>query len=271
MVNRTLPIAFAMAALMAWSAQIGPAIAAPAVAVEGTQFRLLSPDGTTVPQGALPGTVLTLGDGSGAQRRIRIDAVERDPSDPAGEVTLYALSIEDPVSGEWRNACLPDREGRRLGFPLAGHFTAEGDYEPAPGRLLITCTAGADGKCVRFGYKPWAKAPDGTALLPYYQACVRLVRADYAGDGRGTTRNGQPVDIYDRLGVQAPANDPAYEFEAGFGPAGAVCVRHVRVKENATLAGIEASAPRLAGRMGEICTEAFARTAGALLFVRSPP
>jgi hypothetical protein len=45
----------------------------------------------------------------------------------------------------------------------------------------------------------------------------------------------------------------------------------VRVKENATLHGVEASSPRLAGRVGEICTEAFARNAGAILFVRSPP
>src|SRR5271166_6738434 len=69
----------------------------------------------------------------------------------------------------------------------------------------------------------------------------------------------------------ADANDPAYEFEAGFGPDGAVCVHHVRVKENATLAGVEASSSRLKGRVGETCDEALARQAGALVFVRSPP
>ena len=184
---------------------------------------------------------------------------------------LYALSEQDPATHEWRNLCLPDREGRRLGFPLAGAFSPDGGYEPKPGRLLLTCTGGADGKCVRFGYKPWGKAHDGTALLPYYQACVRLVRADYAGDGRGTTTNGQPIDIYDSLSVQTPGADPRYEFEAGFDEQGAVCVRHVRVKENATLVGVEASNPRLKGRVGEICDEAFARAEAAILFVRSPP
>ena len=144
-------------------------------------------------------------------------------------------------------------------------------YDPAPGKLLITCTGGAEAMCVRFGYKPWGKAPDGASLAPYYQACVRLVRADYAGDGRGATRNGQPIDIYDSLSVQAPGADPTYEFEAGFDEHGAVCVRHVRVKENATLVGVEGSNPRLKGRVGEICDEAFARAQGAILFVRSPP
>jgi ADYC domain len=181
---------------------------------------------------------------------------------------LYGLSEQDPESGEWRNACLPDPDGRRLGFPLAGAFTADGRYQPAPTKLLITCTGGAEGKCVRFGYKPWGHAADGTPLLPYYQACVRLVRADYAGDGRGTTKNGQPIDIYDGLGLQAPAG--AYEFEAGFAPEGATCVRHVRVKESATLASVEASAPRLAGRTGAVCDEALARAQGAMLFVGSP-
>jgi hypothetical protein len=243
--------------------------AAQSVTVQGTQFRVALADGRVLPQRALKGVVLAFGDGSGAQRRLRIDSVEPDPKDPAGEVMLYGLSEQDAQSGEWRNACLPDPDGRRLGFPLAGAFTADGRYEPASGKLLITCTGGADGKCVRFGYKPWGHAPDGSSLLPYYQACVRLVRADYAGDGRGTTRNGQPIDLYDDLGVQAPAG--AYAFEAGFAPEGATCVRHVRVKENATLASVEASAPRLAGRTGAACDEAFARAQGAILFVRSPP
>jgi len=251
-------------------AAASPAAAA-SVSVVGSQFRVSLDDRSVLPQEALKGVVLAFGDGAGRQRRLRIDSVERDTRDPAGEIMLYSLSEQDPESGEWRNACLPDPDGRRLGLPLPGRFTANGDYEPAPGKLLITCTGGAEGKCVRFGYKPWGRTPDGTPLLAYYRACVRLVRADYAGDGRGATRNGQPIDIYDAVGVQAPGDDPAYEFEAGFDAKGAVCVRHVRVKENATLAGIEAANPRLAGRVGDACEEASARAYGAILFVRSPP
>jgi hypothetical protein len=39
----------------------------------------------------------------------------------------------------------------------------------------------------------------------------------------------------------------------------------------ATLASVAACAPRLAGSLGDACTEAFARAHGALLFVRSAP
>jgi hypothetical protein len=240
------------------------------VTVERNAFRVALPDGRVLTQAQLPGVILTLGDGSGAERRIRIDAVEPDSRDPSGETLLYTLSEQDAAGG-WTNACLPDPDGRRLGFPLPGAFDAAGHYDPTHPGILITCTAGAEGKCVRFGYKPWRRAADGTSLEAAYNACVRLVRADYSGDGRGTTRNGQPIDIYDAFGVQSPTNDPAYEFEAGFTAGGAVCVRHVRVKENATLAGIAAASPRLFGRVGDVCTEAFARDAGAILFVRSPP
>lgn len=244
--------------------------AAASVSVEGTEFRVAADDGSVLSQQAIEGLVLTLGDGSGAERRIRIDSAERAPGDPDGEVMLYGLSERD-ATGAWRNICLPDREGRRLAFPLQGSFSKDGRYDPTPGRLLITCTGGAEGKCVRSGYKPWGHAKDGTPLLDAYRACVRLVRADYSGDGLGTTRNGQPIDIYDDFGVQAPSNDPAYEFEAGFSPDGAVCVRHARVKENANLESIAASQTRLAGAVGEVCTETFARGRGAILFVRSPP
>ncbi|MBK6294687.1 MAG: hypothetical protein IPF55_10645 [Rhodoferax sp.] len=61
------------------------------------------------------------------------------------------------------------------------------------------------------------------------------------------------------------------DFEAGWGPAGAVCVRHVRVKNNVTLEQLEAHYPALRGRVGVVCTEAFARAQGALVFNRSDP
>ncbi len=211
------------------------------------------------------GAVLTLGDGSGAQRRIRIDTVEHDARDQLGEVMLYTLSEPDPATGQWRNACNPDADGRRLGFPLAGAFTPDGRYVAMPGRILITCTGGAEGKCVRFGYKPWRTLPDGTLLQPYYQACVRLVRADYGGDGEGHTRDGTPIDLFDRIGIQRDEVGPGMTLEAAFGPDGAVCVAHPRLSDSMSLDALVQRYPRLADHVGPTCDD----HAQALLFVRS--
>jgi hypothetical protein len=241
------------------TAQVAPAAASAGVTVEGTAFHVTASDGTVLDQASLPGTILTLGDGGDAHRRIRIDAVEHDARDAAGEVMLYTLSEQDPASGTWINACLPDPDGRRLGFPLAGAFTPDGVYQPRHNGILITCTGGAEGKCVRFGYKPWH--PD---LLQYYQACVRLIRADYGGDGIGHTRNGMPIDLFDRRGIQADEPANGMTLEAAFGTDGAICVAHTRLPD-ITLDELRQHYPRLAGHLGSACDD----HAPALLFVRS--
>jgi hypothetical protein len=77
------------------------------------------------------------------------------------------------------------------------------------------------------------------------------------------------IDVYDTAQIQKPDNDLGDAFEAGWTPEGAVYVHHVRVKENTTLAALEAAYPRLKGRTGAICTEEFARKNGAVVFKRS--
>jgi hypothetical protein len=235
------------------------------VVVDGTAFQIRLPDGRLLAQEQLPGTLLTLGDGSGTQRHIRIDAVEHDARDPSGEIMLYRLAERDSVTGAWRSACEPDPDGRRIGFPLAGAFTAGGTYQPAHGGILITCTGGAEGKCVRFGYKPWRSTPDWVALEPYYQACVRLIRADYGGDGIGHTRNGTPIDLFDHIGVQRDETAPGMTLEATFGPDGAVCVSHTRLPDVLSLRELAERYPFLSGHLGVSCDT----QAPALLFVRS--
>jgi hypothetical protein len=235
------------------------------VEVEGTAFRVTLSDGRIIAQDQLPGTILALGDGTGRQRRIRIDGVERDRQDAAGEIVLYTLSEQDPGSGDWRNLCLPDADGHRLGFPLRGAFTSDGRYDAKHGGILLTCTGGAEGKCVRFGYRPWAFGPNNVSLAPYYQACVRLVRADYCGDGVGHTRDGTPIDIFDTIGIQRDEPTPGMTFEAAWEPDGAVCVRRTRLPELFDSVALAKRCPRLAGLIDEKCDEA----APALLFNRS--
>jgi len=70
---------------------------------------------------------------------------------------------------------------------------------------------------MRSGYKPW-KVVNGQSLWAYHQACTRMMRADYCGDGRPHTREGTPIYIDDRL-IHNPQEkdqeppDPRMTFE----------------------------------------------------------
>ncbi len=228
-----------------------------AVAVEGTEIVVALADGRALRSTDLVGATLDVRV-EGQPAKLRITGVERDPGDKSGTVWLHTFESRQ-ADGTWSNVCPPGPDGRRQGFPLQGQEKG----------IEFTCSAGAVGKCVRFGYRPWATGPDGLSLAPQHAACVRMVRGDYGGADQPFTKDGMNIDLYDPQGIQTPDMVADQAFEAGWTPEGAVCVHHARVKENVTLAELEARFPRLRGRTGAICTEAFARQHGAILLNRS--
>ena len=211
-------------------------------------------DGSTIHGAELTGAVVTI-----AGTKAKIVGSRIDPEDPRGEIRLFDLRVDDS------SFCARDPKGE--------HWAIAVSDDSQPGGVGFTCTSGAVGKCIRFGYAPWRTAPDGkTALAPYHAACTNLVRAAYGGPDRAWTRDGMAIDVYDDLGIQTPDTVGGDRFEAGFGPDGAVCVAHPRVREIGSLDDIVAAAPHLADRIGpHACTEEIARRSGALVFVRSAP
>jgi hypothetical protein len=134
------------------------------------------------------------------------------------DVGLYALELDGKnvcgtngkglfVSGAW------DQSGRHVDQLTVGNQTVTNTF---------SCTSGVIAKCVLWGYRPWAV---GASL---HQACTRMARADYCGDGAPHTENGTTIDMFDRYGLQAPANAPHLSFEAGWAEDGAVCVNEPR-------------------------------------------
>ena len=243
-----------------------PAVAQPSVVkteVSGTAFRITLSDGSVTQGTSLAGAVLVF-DIDGKPVRVRIAGITPDQNDKA--VLLHDLRVD----GTNTPLCRPDPDGKQLGFPLAGRTAPDGRFvEAGPGVFELVCTSGAQGKCVRFGYHPWESAPGGRPMRDYFDACVRMLRADYCGDGHGWTRDGTIVDVWDDHGIQKTdaMSNPTLSFEAGWRPAGAICVAHTRIPENITLDKLKASCPRLA--IVPTCDETSARAAGALLFNRS--
>ena len=238
--------------------------------VEGTSFRLKLGE-QQLGSSDLVGAILH-SEFEGRSVRVRIDAVERDPAQAKHTVWLHTLSVLQG-DGSWKNLCTPGPDGRTQGFPLAGTSRANGTFDSHAGvSFEWVCTSGAQGKCVRYGYLPWAAAPDGTPLAKVHDACVLMLRADYGAANEPATRDGVAVGITDRWGLR-PVEVPAGEdwFEAGWDAEGAVCVRRLRLRGGVTLAELEARVPRLKGRTGTVCTPEFARGLGALVFNWSQP
>lgn len=253
--------------------QVTPVVAANAappsgpagLQASGYGFALTLSDGRVLTTPDLIGAVLEMDDPDGRLVTARID--DATPSRERPDILLLGLSVQDPVSKAWGPMCGADIHGRRAAFPIPGRWDGQAFVKDKTSWFL-TCTAGSQGKCILWGYDPWGTGPNGEDLAPYYQACQHMVHADYEGDGEPHTRNGTEFDIWDNLGIQKPETqaDPAFAFEAGWSPTGAVCVARTRWPDILPLDVLLARKPSLAASP---CDAAEAGRRGAILFARS--
>jgi len=122
---------------------------------------------------------------------------------------------------------------------VTGYWDKSATYVHDTARFTFGCVNAAIGKCARWGYQPWATGQEcrnnsckTRALSDWHRACVRLVRADYCGDGIAHTRAGTFINIYDQLNIQQ-SSSPGWELEAEWGQDGGSCISHTRwVKAN---------------------------------------
>jgi hypothetical protein len=241
-----------------------PSLAQPSIVkveAAGTALRVTMSDGSVKEGTELVGAVLVFNIND-RPVRIRIAAITPDANDRT--VLLHDFRIDDSDTP----LCRPDPNGQQLGFPLAGRSTPDGRIlEAEPNAFELICTSGAQGKCVRFGYHPWERATNSGPMLDYYNACIRMVRADYCGDGHPFTRDGTLIDVYDRIGVQRLDENLSLSFEAAWGTDGAICVAHTRIPDLIDLDGLRRTCRRLIGRLGPaVCNE---NASEALLLNRS--
>lgn len=264
----------------------GQGISSSGIAIDGTRFVLKNKDGRILEQSELIGATFNFRDASGAPLRVRLDGYINDPQDPTGEVLLYDFSYQDST-GQSHTICPPGPDGLTKAFPMSGKWRDDGTHIADETTFNLICTAGAIGKCVRFGFKPWGKRPsstsgassngitqDKTTLWDLHQACIRAVRADYCGDGIGNTETGTLIDLFDRYGIfpEDPKGDAEKKlvFEAAFSPQGAICVARTRIPERATLDSLAKACPRLAQKLGPTCTEAeMKKNPQAIIFLKS--
>lgn len=194
--------------------------------VEGAQL-LGTNQGAPVSGADFLGGIVNLRDADGQPATARIANVERDAGDPTGATFLYTLTYQDPNTGATINACLPDPTGVSAALPLRGRWDATGAKQDRDTAISLGCTSGVLAKCVRWGYRPW-ESKNGVLLENHHQACTRMARADYCGNGTSYTLDGTEVDIYDRVPVLTRNPALLSLFESTWTPDGAYCIARER-------------------------------------------
>ena len=197
----------------------------------------------------LKGAQFNAVDEQGRKLNFEIKDVELDPKDPEKETYLYTVFYLDSADSQWKNLCTPDAENVAKAIPLTGSWDETGKHTESSDIITFGCTSGVLAKCVRFGYKPW-KTVKGKSLRDYHQACTRMARADYCGNGKSHTREGTPIDVYDELGIQKKTPNNRMVFEAAWSPDGATFINRPRWFE--TLSEIRQECPnKLKGRINQ--------------------
>jgi ADYC domain len=143
-----------------------------------------------------------------------IDALDGDNDD------VLAYEVSAATDSGWVSLCGYETDGsmrRALAVPGTWN-SATGAWSASD--FSFACRKASIAKCVEFGYKSWLGFGD------HHLACVRMLRADYCGDGTAHTVNGTPINLYDDAGVQSDTE--SWPVDAEWGPDGALCVNHVR-------------------------------------------
>ena len=148
---------------------------------------------------------------------------------PNSDVWAYGVEIETDTG--WAPLCGTQQGSPVLAIPLSGTWnlaagvTGGGSWSASSNSFTFGCRGAALAKCVEFGYKPWSSV-GGTSLRDHHQACTRMLRADYCGDGTSWTTDGTPINLYDELGIQS--DDASWLVDAEWTANGAVCTNNIR-------------------------------------------
>jgi hypothetical protein len=174
--------------------------------------------------------------------QLRIDDIY--PSEASPEVYLYDIMSRPQAGGEWAPLCVDHLGAAVPAIPLQYYWDLQtGGRVDDPNVVTFACTNAVLGKCTMWGYHPWATAErckhpekkkqkdkecETVALRDYHQACTRMARADYCGDGTPWTVEGTPIDLWDRLTppIETPTTD--WFVEAEWNSGGAYCVNDIR-------------------------------------------
>jgi hypothetical protein len=233
----------------------GPGLGIQGITLEGSLLNaVITKDGATYPMNGtdLIGAEFDLrlqvevnGQTTIEQVFLRFDNIVQSPQQD--DVYLYHMTYRPASSPTWLPYCGDNGVGA---IPFKGIWNqSTGDRIDDPNLFTFGCANAALGKCALWGYRPWATAtlcpdPDKQysdkqkakkcqtiSLQDHHQACTRMARADYCGNGTPATVNGTLIDIWDTLAPPIQTEFTDWPVEAEWGPDGATCMNYMRHPE----------------------------------------
>jgi hypothetical protein len=181
----------------------------------------------------LVGAVLQGAASNGESVEVALCGAQPTAEDPSQ--VWYQIEVWNKNSASWENPCIATgRVPSPRALAVPGVWDKSGAHSEEGGKFTFACENGAIAKCVNWGYKPWAKK-GRSSLADLHQACTRMARADYCGDGRSHTREDNLIDMYDGLSVltRTTESSAAWDvkrasFEAAWSAEGATCLSRTR-------------------------------------------
>ena len=187
--------------------------------MNGISMNGISMNGISMNGTQLNGATLSALLGNGDTAQLRVDDVAA-LADGNNDVLAYAVSISTDAG--WQPLCGYESDGSvRQALAVAGSWNYQtGAWSESTDEFTFACRHASIAKCVELGYK------SSIGFGDHQHACVRMLRADYCGDGVSHTVNGTPINLYDAVGVQLDSE--SWPVDAEWTPDGALCLYHHR-------------------------------------------
>jgi len=134
---------------------------------------------------------------------------------PNSEVWEYEIQFQNQAG--WQPLCGMNGSTPIKAISVAGTWNATGTWASSSSQFSFACRGKSVAKCVELKYKTYKGYSNQMA------SCVRLLRADYCGNGTSYTVDGHIVNLWDNLNIQVDSQ--AWTLEAAWGPSGAKCLR----------------------------------------------
>jgi hypothetical protein len=195
------------------------------VSLNGVSLNGVSLNGVSLNGVSLNGTSLTGELSSGDALELTVVSSQALPA-PNDDVWVHDVRYQrtDGTSGSLCPSGAIAVEGI---WNYSSGVPGGGSWSPSRDSFTFACRGNAIAKCIELGYKPWKSE----TLRAHHQACTRMIRADYCGDGTPNTLNGWRLDVFDAIGVQARVQDidtSRWSFEAKWTASGALCMSSYR-------------------------------------------